>query len=128
MLKFQEKLNQLQANKVPFSQGAQHGDRFPYHVNYVERTPDFIASHFGQNMSDKIFALKTTSDIWLGPFESEYGAHLVMVNRLEPGRFPELKEVSGQVYQDLQRQKIQQNLDKSYQVIIDTYSVKYVDI
>ncbi|MEY8213009.1 MAG: peptidylprolyl isomerase [Colwellia sp.] len=123
-----EKLNQLQANKVPFSQGAQHGDRFPYHVNYVERTPDFIASHFGQNMSDKIFALKTTSDIWLGPFESEYGAHLVMVNRLEPGRFPELKEVSGQVYQDLQRQKIQQNLDKSYQVIIDTYSVKYVDI
>lgn len=119
----QNKLAKLNDDNVQFSQGAQHGDRFPYHVNYVERTPDFIASHFGQNMSDKIFALKTTSDTWLGPFESEYGAHLVMVNRLEPGRFPELKEVSGQVYQDLQRTQIQQNLDKSYQSIIDTYSV-----
>jgi len=128
-----EKLNELSNNKVSFSEGIKHGDRFPYHVNYVERTPDFIASHFGQAMSDKIFALKSSdmkniTDTWQGPFESEYGMHLVMVNRIEAGRFPALSEVAQQVHQDVQREQIQQNLDKSYQEIIDTYSVKQVGI
>jgi len=119
-----EKLNELSNNKVSFSEGIKHGDRFPYHVNYVERTPDFIASHFGQDMSDKIFNLKTIGDTWQGPFESEYGVHLIMVNRMEKGRFPSLTDVSEQVYQDVQREQIQSNLERSYKAIIDTYSVK----
>lgn len=118
-----EKLRELKENNVPFSQGAQYGERFLYHVNYVERTPDFIASHFGNKMSDEIFALQTIGDTWQGPFESEYGIHLVMVNRLKEGRFPALSEVTEQVYQDVQREQIQRNLEGSYKAIIDTYSV-----
>ncbi len=123
-----EKLRELKENNVPFSQGAQYGERFLYHVNYVERTPDFIASHFGQTMSDKIFALKTIGDTWQGPFVSKYGIHLVMVNRMEKGRFPSLSDVSAQVYQDVQREQIQRNLERSYKAIIDTYSVKVEDL
>jgi len=123
-----DKLSELKGNNVPFSQGSQYGERFPYHVNYVERTPDFIASHFGQTMSDEIFRLKTIDDTWQGPFKSEYGAHLIMVNRIEKGRFPSLTDVSEQVYQDVQREQIQRNLEGSYKAIIDTYSVRVEDL
>jgi len=119
-----DKLRELKENNVPFSQGAQYGERFPYHVNYVERTPDFIASHFGQSLSDRVFALKNVGDIWQGPFESEYGVHLIMVNRMEKGQFPALSDVSELVYQDVQREQIQRNLERSYKAIIDTYSVR----
>jgi len=123
-----EKLRELEENNVPFSQGSRYGERFPYHVNYVERTPDFIVSHFGQSLSDQVFALKTIGDIWQGPFESEYGVHLIMVNRMEKGRFPSLSDVSDQVYQDVQREQIQSNLERAYNTIIDTYSVKVEDL
>jgi len=123
-----EKLRELKENNVPFSQGSRYGERFPYHVNYVERTPDFIVSHFGQSLSDQVFALKTIGDIWQGPFESEYGVHLIMVNRMEKGRSPSLSDVSDQVYQDVQREQIQSNLERAYNTIIDTYSVKVEDL
>jgi len=125
----EEKLIELNKNKVAFSEGLQHGDRFPYHVNYVERTPDFIASHFGQPMADDVFTIpysNATSDTqtWQGPFESPYGYHLVMLSRREEGKTPALLDVAGQVYQDAQRTQIRENLDKTYQAIINTYSVE----
>ena len=40
-----DELNQLAA---PLAAATRHGDRFLYHVNYVERTPEFVASHFGK--------------------------------------------------------------------------------
>ncbi len=121
----------LNKNNVSFSEGMQHGERFPYHVNYVERTPDFIASHFGKPMADEIFAIPftNTSDEqeWQGPFESPYGFHLIMLSRREEGRYPELVDVAGQIYQDAQREQIRENLDKTYQTIIDTYQVELSD-
>lgn len=124
-----EKLKELNKNKVAFSGGIKHGDRFPYHVNYVERTPDFVASHFGKTMADSIFAMPFTNNssgeaVWQGPFESPYGYHLVMLSRYEEGRFPAIEDVVGQVYQDAQRTQIRENLDKTYQAIIDTYHVE----
>ena len=124
-----KKLTELNKNKVSFSEGLQHGDRFPYHVNYVERTTDFVASHFGKTMAEDVLAIpytNTSSDEpkWQGPFESPYGYHLVMLSRREEGRYPELVDVAGQVYQDAQREQIRENLDKTYQTIIDTYQVE----
>ena len=122
-------MKELNLKKVSFSEGLQHGDRFPYHVNYVERTPDFVASHFGQSMADNVFSIPVSSSSpdsqqWKGPFESPYGYHLVMISRREAGRYPALADVVGQVHQDAQRKQIRQNLDKTYQAIIDTYQVQ----
>ena len=52
-----EKLNELNNNNVSFSEGMKHGDRFPFHVNYVERTEEFVASHFSKAMASEIFAI-----------------------------------------------------------------------
>jgi len=119
-----EKLKALNENKVPFAEGIQHGDRFPFHVNYVERTPDFIASHFGDTMSEAVFDFLVAEETWRGPYVSAYGSHVILVSRLEPGRDPDLTEVVSQVYQDAQRQQMTAGLEKAYQSIIDTYTVK----
>lgn len=124
----EQRLQELNNNKVGFNEGARLGDRFPYHVNYVEKSPGFIASHFDKNMADSIFAVQQTGEFWQGPFESQYGMHLLMVTQLDQGRLPKLAEVRNQVFQDTQRQQIQQNLQDTYQSIIDTYKVSYLDI
>jgi len=124
-----EKLIELNKNKVAFSEGVTHGNRFPFHVNYVERTPDFIASHFGESMAKEVFSIPVANETiesqqWHGPFKSNYGYHLVMVSKRAEGRHPELTEVIAQVHQDTQRDQIRNNLEKTYQSIIDTYHVE----
>ncbi|MBL4828188.1 MAG: peptidyl-prolyl cis-trans isomerase [Spongiibacteraceae bacterium] len=122
-----EKLNTLNKNSVPFSEGVQHGDRFPFHVNYVERTPEFITSHFGKTMSKEVFDFSITEETWRGPYVSPYGSHLILVSRLEQGRQPDLSEVVSQVFQDAQREQVSMGLEKAYQSIVDTYTVKHSD-
>ena len=39
-------LDALRKQKATFTDAVRFGDRFPFHVNYVERGPDFVASHF----------------------------------------------------------------------------------
>jgi len=54
------KLRELNRQRVPFSAAPGHGDRFPYFVNYVERDPQFVASHFGLPMAEEVFALESS--------------------------------------------------------------------
>ena len=53
-----------------FSDAPQHGDRFPFFLNYVERDPQFVVSHFGLPMAEGVFALEADDSRWHGPFES----------------------------------------------------------
>jgi hypothetical protein len=118
------KLAELNAQQVLFSNAPRHGDRFPFFVNYVERGPEFVASHFGMPMAESVFALPPSDTIWHGPFESEYGLHLVMLTRNVAGRYPELAEVEASVRDDAEREAIAAQKDKAIQAIVDTYEVR----
>ncbi len=118
------KLAELNAQQVPFSNAPRHGDRFPFFVNYVERGPEFVASHFGASMARGVFAIEPSDTTWHGPFESEYGAHLVMLTRNVAGRYPELVEVASSVRDDAEREAIAAQKDKAIQAIVDTYEVR----
>ena len=118
------KLAELNGQRVPFSNATRHGDRFPYFVNYVERGPQFVASHFGAPMADAVFALAPSEATWHGPFESQYGAHLVLLARKAEGRFPELEEVEAGVRDTVEREAIKAQKDKTIQRIVDTYEVR----
>jgi hypothetical protein len=118
------KLAELNAQQVLFSNAPRHGDRFPFFVNYVERGPEFVASHFGMPMAESVFALPPSDTIWHGPFESEYGLHLVMLTRNVAGRYPELAEVEASVRDDAEREAIAAHKDKAIQAIVDTYEVR----
>ena len=120
----QAKLEELNRNGVPFSDATRHGERFPYFVNYVERAPNFVASHFGPQMSDALFELEPSDTRWRGPFLSAYGAHVVLLTRNVPGRYPELAEVLADVRQDAERVALDEAQEKAIDAIVGTYEVR----
>ena len=122
----EKKLIELNRNGVPFADAPRHGDRFLYHVNYVERTPDYVASHFGVPMAKAIFELESNDFIWKGPFDSPYGVHLVLLTTNEPGRDPELAELEDRVRVDAQRAMIREETEAAIADIVGSYDVRVV--
>jgi hypothetical protein len=122
----EKKLTALNRAGVEFADAPQHGDRFLYHVNYVERTPDYVGSHFGAPMADVLFALEPNEFVWRGPFDSPYGVHLVLLVTNEPGREPELGEIEDQIREDARRAMIRKSADEAISEIVGTYDVEVV--
>ena len=120
----QTSMAELNARQAAFSEAPRHGDRFPFFLNYVERDPAFVASHFGTGMAQDVFALEPSDAAWYGPFESEYGAHLVMLTRKTEGRYPDLSEIKGAVRDDAEREAIAEQKSIAIQAIVDTYEVR----
>jgi len=114
----------LNTGGVVFSDAVKHGERFPYHVNYVERTPDYVASHFGAKMADSIFKIEADMTTWHGPYQSPYGLHLVLVTKNVPGRTPELEEVFERVQQNAIRAAIYERTELAISEILKSYEVK----
>ncbi|MGB5413667.1 MAG: peptidylprolyl isomerase [Polyangiales bacterium] len=122
----EKELQRLNRNSVPFSDAPQHGDRFLYHVNYVERTPDYVGSHFGPPMTRALFELEPNEFVWRGPFDSPYGVHLVLLTTNEPGREPELAELEGRVREDARRAKVREETEAAIADVVDAYDVRVV--
>ncbi len=115
-------LFKLNGQQVPFEHAAQFGQRFFYHRNYVDRTPVFVASHFGADFSTQAFSVLPDGQ-WHGPIKSKYGYHLVMVTKNQSARLPVLTEVAGQVLESLQRIK-QNNIKKeALKALIAKYKI-----
>ncbi|MCV6613402.1 MAG: peptidylprolyl isomerase [Cellvibrionaceae bacterium] len=91
-----------------FSEAGEFGERFLYHRNYVERTYDYVAAHFGEAFAERIFALELAqaSGQWLGPIGSEHGQHLVFISARVASYQPQLDEVRGRVLADYQRERL----------------------
>ncbi|HSM29647.1 MAG TPA: peptidylprolyl isomerase [Woeseiaceae bacterium] len=124
----QAKLAELNSEGVPFSESTRHGDRFLYNVNYVERTEDFVGSHFGRSMASELFALEADDGRWHGPLESAYGFHLVMVTRRTEGAYPPLEEIADSVREDALRIKLDKQNERAVQAIVDTYDIRMGDV
>jgi len=122
----EKELQKLNRNGVPFSDAPQHGDRFLYHVNYVERTPDYVGSHFGPPMTRALFELEPNDFVWRGPFDSPYGVHLVLLTTNEPGREPELAELEGRVREDARRARVREETEAAIADVVDAYDVRVV--
>ena len=120
----EKKLAELNQEQVPFAQAPGHGDRFLYLVNYVDRIADLVASHFGDAMAKALFEFEPDDDNWVGPIESHYGQHLVLLVAKAEGRFPELGEVVGRVRVDAERDAGQARKDAAIDGLLDTYEVR----
>ncbi|MEX2525799.1 MAG: peptidylprolyl isomerase [Gammaproteobacteria bacterium] len=119
-----ETLLHLNHERVSFQQAPAHGDRFPYHLNYVNRGPQAVADHFGADMQQRLFEMEPDPDQWRGPYRSPFGFHLVLVARNQPGRLPPLEEVRRQVERDAQRVTRQQRFEQAVKAIVDSYDVR----
>jgi len=118
------KRTELNARRVPFSEGAREGDRFHYNVNYVERTVGEVAGHFGSAMAGAVFELEARDDYWHGPLESSYGYHLVMVTERSPGQRLEFTDVYDRVKDDARRALVEERQKALVNRIIDAYDVE----
>jgi len=116
-------LNKLNQDKVNFEGAGNLGERFLYHRNYIERSEDYINSHFGKRFSQALFQL-AASEQWQGPIASEHGWHLLLINHLGAARAPTLTEVAGVVLADAQRQQHQQLLRQAVEKIVSKYRVQ----
>lgn len=120
-------LKTLNQNQVPFHAAMSYGDRFLYHVNYVKKEPDEIASYFGESMQQQLFLLHADEQRWQGPFQSTYGFHLVMVAAQTEGYHPGLDELRSAVTQDVMQQQINEAHNTAQQSIVDQYHINIAD-
>jgi len=120
----QNKLEELNTNKVSFDEAADHGDPFPYFVNYVEHTPSLVASHLGENLMETLFKMTPDEHMWRGPLESPYGFHLVMVLRVQQGRQPELDEILERVKEDGRTERLRELTEAAIIEMTTNYKIE----
>ena len=115
-------LHELNDMSVVFEGAGQYGDRFLYNLNYIERTPDYIESHFGLSFKESIFKL-IRSRQWQGPIKSDHGYHLVLIKNSTASRMPDLQEVAEIVLADAQREQQQTIKTNAIAEIISQYQI-----
>lgn len=71
------------------------GDPFPLGRDFKARSRRQLASSFGANFAEEVFALPMGA--WAGPVTSAYGEHLVRVSDLRAAHMPALDSVRNQV-------------------------------
>lgn len=120
----QETLGILTENRVRFDQAPNYGERFPYHLNYVERTQEEVAGHFGEEMAQVIFRLQPHKARWQGPVRSEFGTHLVLLTRAEAARIPPLQEIRDQLAKEHQRRREVERKQKAIDELIRGFEVR----
>lgn len=118
---------QLNARHAAFNDAPQYGDRFPFLLNYVGRSPDFIANQFGQGFADALAKL-TPSDQWQGPLKSDYGWHLVLLASREKPVLPPFEEVRKQVENDYANEKTAEFRKAAIDDLLKHYKVKLIGL
>ena len=119
-----ETLQKLRAEGVRYDTAGQYGDRFLYGLNFADRSKVLIENQFGDAVASTLFSGEVPLGEWSGPFETEYGAHIVLLANLRPGHAPELAEVRQQVTQQARRALAERRADEASQQIVDRYDVE----
>ncbi|MGE0820604.1 MAG: peptidylprolyl isomerase [Candidatus Binatia bacterium] len=119
-------VRQLNSHKATFADAPQYGDRFPYYINYVERTQEYVTTHFGTEMTRILFSLEPRDNHWYGPFASQYGVHLVMVTMRRAARIPALQEIRERVTQDAQQSILRERTEAAITDMKKRYNIQVV--
>ncbi len=91
----------------------------PQEVEHATRSE--IARLFGEAFADAVLGLERGS--WLGPIESGYGPHLVLVRDRVEGSMPELETVRPQVERELLEARRREQLEAMYAKLLEKYTV-----
>lgn len=122
-----EALHSLNNAGAGFNDAPQHGDRFPFTTNYVDRSYDYVAGQFGTDFAAALAKL-APSNRWQGPIASVYGEHIVLLTHRTERREPKLEEVREQVEQDYLRARAAADLAKTIAKVRARYRVEMLPI
>lgn len=125
----QRELAQLELQPLDFAAALGRGDYFPFHKNYIEKSQQVIASHFGSAAASRLFEGLTGQQLplqqWFGPIESAYGWHLFLVSHFQPSHLPAFAEVAAQVASDMRREQESELQQRAIDAIIQQYAIDY---
>lgn len=110
------------SSDIGFDAAAQHGDRYPFLQNYVERTRSFVASNFSADFVAQLDAL-VPGDSWQGPLQSRYGWHLVMLRARSEGLTPPFSELRERVLEDYRYEALLRSRVEAEARVIGEYAV-----
>lgn len=117
-------LDRLNRARAGFNDAPRFGDRFAFLQNYVERTSDYVVSHFGEDFAAALEQLPVDAAAWQGPLQSLYGWHLVMLTARTSARLPELSEIRARVLDDFQREQAALLQEQALAELISRYDVE----
>jgi len=101
---------------------AKHGDRFHFLRTYANRRRNMVVDHFGTEMSESIFS-SGNHDVWIGPFWSRYGAHLVKISSITPEMPATFEKVRGFILTDYKKDRQAAALQTATDKLVEKYSV-----
>ncbi|MES2607081.1 MAG: peptidylprolyl isomerase [Pseudomonadota bacterium] len=109
---------------ISFADAGQHGDRYPFLQNYVERTRNFVSNNFSADFVGELDELAPASDHWYGPIASRYGYHLVMLVNRTAATTPPLEEIREQVKDDYRYEALLSSREAAEAEVIAGYQVQ----
>jgi hypothetical protein len=89
------------------------GDSTPLDGRFEQADPNRIRILFGAGLTDAVFA--EPAGEWLGPFESDFGWHLVRILERSTARDPEFAEVEAQVRDDYSSRLLEQSNQAAFE-------------
>ena len=113
----------LNDDSVSFREALGRGDRFLYNRNYVDRTMDEIRSHFGDEVAEAMAHVEIQPSVWTGPYQSEFGWHLILLTERSDSHIPPLTLVAGMARDDAGREKREAVLRDAVDAVISKYQV-----
>ena len=119
---------ELNSRGARFNDAPQFGDRFPFHENYVERTLDYVQSHFGTEFVSELVKIAPSERRWSGPVRSMYGYHVILLTARTEARLPELSEIRKQVEEDWLRDRTQSARSQGLNRLAHEYTVERRDL
>jgi PPIC-type PPIASE domain len=119
---------ELNRRGAGFNDTAGLGDNFPYLRNYVERTFEYIASHFGYDFVASLQALDPSDNEWQGPFHSVFGWHVILLTERADRAYPRLDDVRGRVERDLAAERSDEAVKKMTRAMRDRYKIRIEDV
>jgi hypothetical protein len=121
-------LAKLNSSAAGFNDASAFGDRFPFLRNYVERTYEYVASHFGSEFAEKLSRLPASDSRWQGPIGSVLGQHIVLITKQAPRALPSLEEVRGEVERDFHEELSRKAVAEMTRAMRERYRIEIRDV
>ena len=116
-------INKTENQSIAFNKSSQHGDRFLYHTQYVDRDINFIIGHFGEGFASTITQTSSDKSKWNGPIKSMHGYHFVLLTHKKEKGLPEFKDIESTIKEDYKIVYENNSKEKLIKEILDEYNV-----
>lgn len=109
---------------VALRQGAdaeEFGDSTPLAARFEDADADRIRILFGEVLADALFV--EDENVWLGPYESDFGLHLVRIVGQSEARDPPFDEIIGQVREAYAAERLRAANEAAFESIRDGFDI-----